>query len=49
MIAEDRIDQIVARFEFVEAKLAEGGGGADFVALSREYAELKPVVETARA
>ncbi len=49
MIAEDRIDQIVARFEYLEAKLAEGGGGEDFVALSREYAELKPVAEAALA
>jgi peptide chain release factor 1 len=48
MIAESRTDQIVARFEYVEAKLAEGGG-ADFAALSREYAELKPVVERIRA
>jgi peptide chain release factor 1 len=49
MIAPDRIDQIVARFEFLEAKLAEGAAGDDFAALSREYAELKPVVETIAA
>ncbi len=46
MISEDRIDQIVARFEFLEAKLAEGAAGDDFAALSREYAELRPVVAT---
>lgn len=49
MIAPDKIDQIVARFEFLEAKLATGDGGAAFVELSREYAELRPVVEQALA
>jgi peptide chain release factor 1 len=49
MIAPDKIDQIVARFEFLEAKLATGDGGQTFVDLSREYAELRPVVEQALA
>ena len=44
MIAEDKLDQIVARFEFLEAKLAEGAAVAELPALGREYAELKPVV-----
>ena len=49
MIAEDKLDQIVARFEFLEAKLAEGAAVAELPALGREYAELKPVVaEVAR-
>jgi peptide chain release factor 1 len=49
MISDDRIDALVGRFEYVEARLGEGGTGPDFVRLSREYAELKPVVEQARA
>ncbi len=47
MIPADKINQILQRFEFLEARLAEGGGTEDFVALSREYAELKPVAEQA--
>ena len=47
MISEDRLARITGRYEFIEAKMAEGGG--DFVALAREYAELKPVVEAVRA
>ncbi|MBT9383218.1 peptide chain release factor 1 [Pseudooceanicola sp. CBS1P-1] len=46
MISEDRLVRITGRYEFIEAKMAEGGG--DFVALAREYAELKPVVEAVR-
>jgi peptide chain release factor 1 len=48
MISEERVDQILARFEYLEARLGEGGGSDDFAALSREYAELRPVVETLR-
>ncbi|MEE3101838.1 MAG: PCRF domain-containing protein, partial [Pseudomonadota bacterium] len=47
MIARDALDQILARFEFLEASLAEGRG--DVAALSRDYAELRPVAEQARA
>ncbi|PJE25928.1 bacterial peptide chain release factor 1 (bRF-1) [Pseudooceanicola antarcticus] len=46
MISEDRLARIKGRYEFIEAKMAEGGG--DFAALAREYAELKPVVEAVR-
>jgi peptide chain release factor 1 len=45
MIPEDKLDQIRARFEFLEAKLNEGAAVSELPALSREYAELKPVVE----
>jgi len=45
MVPIDTLHQISARFAFLEAKLAEGATGGDFVALSREYAELRPVVE----
>ncbi|WP_010140825.1 peptide chain release factor 1 [Oceanicola sp. S124] len=47
MISEDKLARIKGRSEFIEAKMAEGGG--DFAALAREYAELKPVVEAVRA
>lgn len=46
MIPNDKLDQIIARFQFVEAKLSSGVSGAEIAELSREYAELKPVVET---
>ena len=44
MIADEKLDQIVARLEFLEARLAEGAAVADLPALGREHAELKPVV-----
>ena len=47
MISEDRIARILERFDYLEARLAEGGG--DIAALARDYAELRPVVETIRA
>jgi peptide chain release factor 1 len=45
MISEEKLDQIRARFEFLEARLNAGAAVADLPALSREYAELKPLVE----
>ncbi|MFU8864143.1 MAG: peptide chain release factor 1 [Rhodobacterales bacterium] len=42
MISADKLDQIVQRFQFLEAKMSQGGG--DLAALGREYAELRPVV-----
>ncbi|SUZ32497.1 Peptide chain release factor RF1 [Roseibaca ekhonensis] len=44
MFAQDALDQILQRFEYLEARLMEGASGADMVQLSRDYAELKPVV-----
>ncbi|MEO1681480.1 MAG: peptide chain release factor 1 [Pseudomonadota bacterium] len=44
MIPAHRLDEIIARFEFLEAKLATGAAPDEIAALSREYAELKPVV-----
>ncbi|TPE52956.1 peptide chain release factor 1 [Amaricoccus solimangrovi] len=44
MIPLDKLDQIRARFEFLEAKLAEGAAPAELAPLSREYAALRPVV-----
>ncbi|SMX31909.1 peptide chain release factor 1 [Octadecabacter ascidiaceicola] len=45
MIPNERLLQITERFEFLEARMGEGIGGDEFVAVSREYAELRPVVE----
>ena len=42
MISADKLEQITQRFQFLEAKMAQGGG--DIAALGREYAELRPVV-----
>ncbi len=44
MIPLDKLDQIRARFEFLEAKLSAGATPAELASLSREYAGLKPVV-----
>ncbi|QQA44938.1 peptide chain release factor 1 [Pelagovum pacificum] len=45
MIPKDTLDQITARFQYLEARMAEGAAGQDMIAYAREYAELKPVVE----
>jgi peptide chain release factor 1 len=45
MIPEDKLAQITARFEFLEAKMADGSAGDDFATLSKEYSDLKPVVD----
>ena len=42
MISADKLEQITQRFQFLEARMAQGGG--DIAALGREYAELRPVV-----
>jgi peptide chain release factor 1 len=44
MVPLDTLDQITRRFEFVEAQLNAGAAPDRIVALSREYADLKPVV-----
>ena len=45
MLPLDRLDQIVSRFQFLEAKLNGELSGADIAKVSREYAELRPVVD----
>ncbi len=49
MIAPEKIAQIIDRFQFLEAKMATGDVGAEIAMLGREYAELRPVVETVTA
>jgi peptide chain release factor 1 len=45
MLPEDRLIQISQRFEFLEAQLNAGAAPDQIARISREYAELKPVVE----
>ena len=46
MIQDSTLEQIVQRFQFLEAKLAEGLPGDEIATVTREYSELRPVVET---
>ncbi|TDK47507.1 peptide chain release factor 1 [Antarcticimicrobium luteum] len=45
MVPEERLEQIIQRFEYLEAAMA-GAPGGEIAALAKEYSELKPVVET---
>jgi peptide chain release factor 1 len=47
MIPLDKLEQIIRRFEYIEAQMSAGGG--DLAQLGREYAELRPVVAEIRA
>jgi len=47
MVPLDRLNEILQRFEYLEAQMSAGGG--DIAKLGREYAELRPVVEEIRA
>ncbi|MDP5084866.1 MAG: peptide chain release factor 1 [Yoonia sp.] len=49
MIASDKIEQLIDRFQFLEAKMADGAAGAEIATLGKEYADLRPVVETVTA
>src|ERR1700760_1571900 len=48
VIPAAKLDRLIDRFHAVEAELASGGGGAGFVKLSKEHAELAPVIEVVR-
>src|SRR5947209_8610953 len=47
-ISSDKLDRILQRFAVIEAELAQGASGETFVRLSKEYAELQPLAQTAR-
>jgi len=48
-VSDQRLSQIASRFAELEARLASGTlEGADFVAASRDYAELEPVARVAQ-
>ncbi|HEY3778099.1 MAG TPA: peptide chain release factor 1 [Rhizomicrobium sp.] len=46
MIPEAKLSRLVDRFAAIEAELASGASGSGYVKLSREHAELAPVVAT---
>jgi peptide chain release factor 1 len=48
-IPEERLSALIRRHETLAAMLAAGQQGAEYVRLSREFAELDPVAEKARA
>ncbi len=48
-ISTDKLDLLVQRWEAVQSELASGPSQERFIALSREFAELDPVVSTIRA
>ncbi|MEX0301931.1 MAG: peptide chain release factor 1 [Leisingera sp.] len=45
MIPEERLEQILQRFQYLEAAMADGAGGGDIAALAKEYSDLRPVAE----
>jgi peptide chain release factor 1 len=48
MLPNDRLDALLRRRDLVEAELASGPDAATFIALSRELAELDPIVAAVR-
>ena len=48
MIPAAKLERLLDRFAAIESELASGAGGAAFVKLSREHAELSPVIDTVR-
>ncbi|TNJ44007.1 peptide chain release factor 1 [Phaeobacter sp. B1627] len=44
MIPEDRLEQILQRYQYLEAAMADGPGG-DIARLAKEYSDLRPVAE----
>ncbi|MES2291846.1 MAG: peptide chain release factor 1 [Pseudomonadota bacterium] len=49
MIPAAKLERLLDRFAAIESEMASGASGPAFVKLSREHAELAPVIETARA
>ncbi len=49
MIPAAKLERLLDRFAAIESEMASGAAGAQFVKLSREHAELAPVIEAARA
>jgi peptide chain release factor 1 len=45
MVPDARLEQITQRFQFLEAKMADGAGASEIAALAKEYSDLRPVVE----
>src|SRR5580704_17368000 len=49
MIPAAKLERLLERFAAIESEMASGASGTAFVKLSREHAELAPVIESARA
>ncbi len=47
-IPEEKLDQLIARWEAVQAKLASGPDQETYIRLSQEFAELDPLVQVVR-
>ena len=45
MVPLQKLEQIHQRYEFLEAQMSAGISGAEIANLSKEYSQLKPVVE----
>ncbi len=45
MVPEERLEQIIQRFQYLEAAMADGSSGGDIATLAKEYSDLRPVVE----
>ncbi|WP_238366221.1 peptide chain release factor 1 [Mesobacterium pallidum] len=45
MVPEEKLDRIVDRFQYLEAKMNDVSGAGEIAELAREYAGLKPVVD----
>lgn len=45
MVPFDKLEMIQGRFAFLEAKMADGSGVDDFAQLSKEYSDLRPVID----
>ena len=48
MIPTAKLERLLDRFHAIEAQLSSGTGGSGFVKLSKEHAELAPVVDVVR-
>ena len=49
MIPPAKLERLLDRFSAIESEMASGASGSAFVKLSREHAELGPVIESASA
>ena len=45
MVSQEKLEQICARFDYLEAKMADGSAVDEIAKLSKEYSDLKPVVD----
>lgn len=48
MIKQEKIDQLLNRFEAIESELSSGPDASKLISLSKEHADLSPVVEMLR-